>query len=228
MGQEDQREDGGKRMEGVLESLQPHTNLKALTIESYLGAKFPFWMSSNTVLSNLSVKRIGYEFYGFGKNSSSSSVANSVQQPEVVFSKLKKLKILHMKECEEWDLPFENGKGIFPNLRQVLLTGCENLQRLPALGRLKSLEELELIRLEKVKCLGLEFLRITTSVDASAEVGELALVIAVFPELKKLKLVNMLAWEEQEEMIPRVVKKVSPLSISCLVSVPYASIYVQS
>ncbi|XP_058108902.1 disease resistance protein RGA2-like [Magnolia sinica] len=41
-----------QRMEGVLEGLQPHTNLKELKIRSYRGSKFPEWMgdpSSNLI-----------------------------------------------------------------------------------------------------------------------------------------------------------------------------------
>ncbi|KAF6164848.1 hypothetical protein GIB67_017051 [Kingdonia uniflora] len=44
-----------ERIEGVLESLEPHGNLNELTIFSYIDSKFPRWMMSGTVLTNLRI-----------------------------------------------------------------------------------------------------------------------------------------------------------------------------
>ncbi|OVA06565.1 Leucine-rich repeat [Macleaya cordata] len=47
-----------QRMERVLGVLQPHPNLKKLTVRNYLGLKFPSWMTSNTSLSHLRSLRL--------------------------------------------------------------------------------------------------------------------------------------------------------------------------
>ncbi|KAF9617360.1 hypothetical protein IFM89_036281 [Coptis chinensis] len=171
-------EEKRKRIENVLDGLQPHTNLAELRIEDYEGNRFPLWMSSiNTYLPNLvklelrrcnqcselpalgrlqnledlelwglgSVKRIGCEFYGLGSTDGTSTGGEDSVQSVVVFPKLHTLRIHHMEECEEWHLPFRRGVEIFPKLRTLTVHDLMKLQMLPpGLGKLKTLEELEL------------------------------------------------------------------------------------
>ncbi|KAF5725942.1 putative disease resistance protein [Tripterygium wilfordii] len=129
----------GRNDMSVLESLEPHQNLKRLTISSYCGAEFPFWMSNIPLVSltlrycgetkllpplghlcllkELSiiglkaVKSIGVEFYG-----------NVV----VPFPSLERLEIGGMSEWREWSHGTMGGEG-FPNLQELRLYGCPKL-----------------------------------------------------------------------------------------------------
>ncbi|KAF9615703.1 hypothetical protein IFM89_026118 [Coptis chinensis] len=206
-------EEKRKRIESVLDGLQPHTNLAELRIEDYGGNKFPLWMMSsiNTYLPNLvklelrncnqcselpalgrlqnlehlelwsldSVKRIGCQFYGLGSTDGTTTSGENSIQSVVVFPNLHTLHIEDMRKLEEWHLPFRRGVEIFPKLRTLSIVKLVKLQMLPlGLGKLKTLEELEL---QNMKFRGLDIFQI----DDSAQ------EVAVFPVLKKLKLIKM-------------------------------------
>ncbi|KAF6170397.1 hypothetical protein GIB67_014327 [Kingdonia uniflora] len=138
-----------ERIEGVLEGLEPHGNLNELTIKSYIGSKFPRWMMSGTVLSNLLVlvvnqcncvqlpflesleklfidnmpkmKRIGSEFFGIY---SSDGVDRS-------FPKLKKLWFIDLNEWEVWEMTTRNEITIMPSLVDLEFYDCPKLKSLP-------------------------------------------------------------------------------------------------
>ncbi|KAK9215495.1 hypothetical protein WN944_007500 [Citrus x changshan-huyou] len=74
------------------------------------------------------------------------------------------------------------------NLRALVLKNCRNCEHLPPLGKLPSLEDLEICRMESVKRVGHEFLGVESDTDGSS--------VIVFPKLKYLKFYDM---EELEE-----------------------------
>ncbi|KAF9621496.1 hypothetical protein IFM89_021800 [Coptis chinensis] len=227
-GEEEKR----KRIESVLDGLQPHTNLAVLKIERYKGNRFPLWISSNTALPNLvklelswcyqcselpalgrlqnledlkflqlrSVKRIGCEFYGLGSTDGTSTGGEDSVQSVVVFPELHTLTIQYMEECEEWHLPFRRGVEIFPKLRTLTVHDLMKLQMLPpGLGKLKSLEELEIVRMEFQ---GLKLFQIDDNVITLS-----AQEVAVFPVLKKLTLSSLWEWEEQGDEIKLPIRR---------------------
>ncbi|KAH9665343.1 hypothetical protein KPL70_020310 [Citrus sinensis] len=74
-------------------------------------------------------------------------------------------------------------------LRTLNLHGCTNLDHLPPLGKLSSLESLSISSMRSVR-VGNELLGIR-SIDASSSSSDI-----VFPKLKSLKFVNMEEWED--------------------------------
>ncbi|KAF9614814.1 hypothetical protein IFM89_020737 [Coptis chinensis] len=222
----DGEEEKRKRIESVLDGLQPHTNLAMLKIERYKGNRSPLWMSSiNTYLPNLvklelnwcnqcselpalgrlqnlehlelvglgSVKRIGCEFYGLGSTDGTSTAGEDSVQSVVVFPKLHTLQICYMEQCEEWHLPFRRGVEIFPKLRTLTVHDLKLQMLPPGLGKLKSLEELNLG--------GLKLFQIDDNVTLSAQ------EVAVFPVLKKHTLSCLWEWEEQGDEIKLPIRR---------------------
>ncbi|KAF5733707.1 hypothetical protein HS088_TW16G00147 [Tripterygium wilfordii] len=149
----------GKNDMSVLESLEPHQNLKRLTILAYGGAEFPYWMNNISLvfldlwnceetkvlpplgqlrsLKELSihglraVKSIGVELYG-----------NAV----VPFPLLERLGIGYMSEWIEWSHGNMGGE-VFPNLQMLSIYQCPKWRgNLPSgLHRLRRLSELRII-----------------------------------------------------------------------------------
>jgi hypothetical protein len=149
----------------VLDSLQPHTNLKSLTIESYGGKSFSDWVGhpsfSNVAflylksckycnslpplgqlpsLQNLSIVGFG-EVVRVGHEFFGSG--SSLVKP---FGALKRLRLGDMPKWEEWvSFGDENGGGAFPQLEQLYIEKCPKLKGgLPV--HLSSLSELHIIR----------------------------------------------------------------------------------
>ena len=119
--------------EKVLEGLQPHPNLKSLTIERYEGKKFPSW----------------------------------------------------------WV-----GLSLYQNLIEIYLNGCTECEEVPTLGHLPYLRVLEIIGMEKVRSIGSEFY--------SYNDGSYRNTTTLFPALRMLKLVEMIAlreWKDAGEVL---------------------------
>nr|XP_023876799.1 disease resistance protein RGA2-like [Quercus suber] len=114
--------------EKVLEGLQPHPNLKSLTIERYEGKKFPSWWA---------------------------------------------------------------GLSLYQNLIEIYLNGCTECEEVPTLGHLPCLRVLEIIGMEKVRSIGSEFY--------SYDDGSYRNTTTLFPALRILKLVEMIALEEWKD-----------------------------
>ncbi|XP_048420273.1 putative disease resistance RPP13-like protein 1 [Pyrus x bretschneideri] len=139
--------------EGVLEGLRPHLKLENLSIENFMGDKFPTWMMNGLMkkiellgcdkcegvpplghLPNLtelnikgmaSLKCVGAEFYGY------DLVATPSKEMITLFPKLK---VLHISECDdlnEWkQVPTMSGKKlvVFPCLEMLTVKNCSRLK----------------------------------------------------------------------------------------------------
>ncbi|KAF9611971.1 hypothetical protein IFM89_037254 [Coptis chinensis] len=130
-----------------------------------------------------SVRHIGREFYGVGIGGSSSFVA---------FPKLKSLLFRDMVEWDDWDLPISKDINVMPQLLELSLVNCSKLRKLPALGKLQSLELLTINHLDAVKRIGSEFCGVD-SIDSSNSGEGVA-----FPKLMTLVFTNLEGWEEWE------------------------------
>lgn len=112
--------------EGILEALQPHLNLKMLTISDYPGSRVPYWMGSLVNLVSLS-------FEGCRRCESLSSTG-----------KLPSLKILELKEMDVLkslsDNETNDEKNMFPCLEKLIINECPCLTELPFLPKLESLQ----------------------------------------------------------------------------------------
>ncbi|KAF6141732.1 hypothetical protein GIB67_027910 [Kingdonia uniflora] len=215
-----------ERMEGVLEGLQPHTNLEELKINGYPGFKLPSWMilfsklrtlelmdlSQCTTLPSLgrlpllevlkiggmkSVRRLGLDFLGI---SDIEDATTSIGRGQLIaFPSLVELELHGMSELEEWVLPFERSDilQIMPRLRKLYISNAPNLKALPALGILESLEELYISLLISVKRIGPEFFVISEDVISRCICSE---KLVVFPNLIQLEL--NLMWKLKEWVLP--------------------------
>eukprot|EP00258_Populus_trichocarpa_P025593 XP_024441612.1 putative disease resistance protein RGA1 isoform X2 [Populus trichocarpa] len=191
------------RNEDVLEGLQPHPDIRSLTIGGYGGENFSSWilqLNNLTVLrlngcSKLrqlptlgclprlkilymnrmpNVKCIGKEFYSSGSGSAT-----------VLFPALKELTLRYMDGLEEWMVPGGEGDRVFPCLEKLSIAMCGKLRQLPTLGCLPRLKILKMSGMPNVKCIGKEFY---SSSSGSAAV--------LFPALKELTLGDMNGLEE--------------------------------
>ncbi|XP_049402155.1 putative disease resistance protein RGA3 [Solanum stenotomum] len=142
--------------EHVLDGLQPHSNLKALSVADYLGTKFPSWFSEellpNLVKLNLSgctrckeIPSLGQlkflrhlELVGFdelecigpalyGVEISNIGSSNIIQ----VFPSLKELVLKAMRSLIEWKGD-EVGVRMFPRLEKLTISRCRLLKSTPS------------------------------------------------------------------------------------------------
>ncbi|KAG5528008.1 hypothetical protein RHGRI_028814 [Rhododendron griersonianum] len=140
-------------VEGVLESLQPHSNLKKLSINYYRGSKLPNWMTCS-VLKNLvelslyscsrceqfpplgklhSLKKLDIR----GMDSLKCFDPECYGDGEISFEALETLSLEGMPSLEEWTTM--DRQDVFPRLRELDIISCPKLTNLPALPTLKSL-----------------------------------------------------------------------------------------
>ncbi|KAG5528012.1 hypothetical protein RHGRI_028818 [Rhododendron griersonianum] len=140
-------------VEGVLESLQPHSNLKKLSIIYYRGSKFPNWMMCS-VLKNLvelslyscsgceqlpplgklqSLKKLDIR----GMDSLKCFDPECYGDGEISFKALETLNLRGMPSLEEWTTM--DRQDVFPRLRELDISSCPKLTNLPALPTLKRL-----------------------------------------------------------------------------------------
>jgi len=159
--------------EYVLEGLQPHLDIRSLTIEGYGGEYFSSWilqLNNLTVLrlngcSKLrqlptlgclprlkilemrrmpNVKCIGNEFY-----SSSGGAA-------VLFPALKELTLSKMDGLEEWVVPGGEAVAVFSRLEKLSIWKCGKLESIPRC-RLSSLVEFEIFGCDELRYFSGEF-----------------------------------------------------------------------
>ncbi|XP_010999930.1 PREDICTED: putative disease resistance protein RGA4 isoform X2 [Populus euphratica] len=159
--------------EDVLEGLQPHPDIRSLTIEGYGGENFSSWILQLNSLMVLrlngcsklkqlptlgclprlkilemngmpTVKCIGNEFY-----SSSDSAG-------FLFPALKELTLSSMEGLKEWMLPGGEVGAVFPRLEGLRIKKCGKLESIP-LCVFSSLVRFEIIGCEELKYLSGEF-----------------------------------------------------------------------
>uniref|UniRef100_A0A6N2NIP5 NB-ARC domain-containing protein n=1 Tax=Salix viminalis TaxID=40686 RepID=A0A6N2NIP5_SALVM len=156
--------------EGALEGLQPHPDIRSLTIKGYGGEKFPSWMSTlqynNLTVLRLkdcritlgclprlkilkmsgmgTVKCIGNEFYSSGGRAG------------VLFPALKELSLFHMDGLEEWMVAGGEGDQVFPCLEKLTIKRCGKLKSISICG-LSSLVEFEIEGCGELRYLSGEF-----------------------------------------------------------------------
>ncbi|XP_058068528.1 putative disease resistance protein RGA3 [Magnolia sinica] len=145
-------DDEMKRMEDVLQSLQPHRNLKEFQILHYQGSKLPKWLEdpafSNLVKVHLEKCQKCKQLPGLGKLPSLKSL--EIMEMEEVryvggefigddnndrsggggvsFPKLETLMFWGMPNWEEWEL---RGGDVMPSLLQLEIHNCPKLKALP-------------------------------------------------------------------------------------------------
>ncbi|TQD78501.1 hypothetical protein C1H46_035930 [Malus baccata] len=167
-------EDGERRSAEILNFLRPHPNLEYLSINGYNGSTAPNWLMSLNNLRYLSlggwnkcevlpplgrlasletlflwamkgVKKVGVEFLGIEKETSSASSCITL------FPKLKVLEFAHMWEWEEWK-GVEEWKEedshitIMPCLSSLQILHCYRLKTLPDFLRKTPLQTLDILR----------------------------------------------------------------------------------
>ncbi|GAU20846.1 hypothetical protein TSUD_120380 [Trifolium subterraneum] len=153
----------------VLEGLEPNSNLKKLTIENYIGNRFPNWLMDCYLPNLVSLKL---------KNCGLCS-----QLPQH-FPSLQKLEISECNKLEEC-LCLEG----FPLLKHLCIRECPELKRVPS-QHLPSLQKLEIYKCNKLEeCLCLEgspFLKEVSIEDCSKL--KRAPLPQHLPSLQKLKI----------------------------------------
>ncbi|XP_026398393.1 putative disease resistance protein RGA1 [Papaver somniferum] len=166
--------------ESVLGVLQPHSNLKKLTVSNYLGFKFPSWMSNTKALSHLrclELKRCihcselpvlgllpSLEVLGIYQLLNLKHIGVEIYGggkciPQVAFPKLKTLNIDFASSLEVWEFGNEHVKvtSIFPCVTSIHLNKCRKLIALPALGELPSLQTLSVSGSDQLVSISDEF-----------------------------------------------------------------------
>ncbi|KAJ4723923.1 Disease resistance protein [Melia azedarach] len=154
--------------ENVLDMLQPHKNIKELTIRHYGGARFPFWItdSSFSDLSTLelrfcencrsipslgllgSLKNLTIQGMSKLRGIGSELYGEGCLKP---FELLETLRFENLEEWEYWDNNIEENEQvkIFPHLRELYIMECPKLcGKLPEL--LPSLETLVVSKCEEL------------------------------------------------------------------------------
>ncbi|XP_011011659.1 PREDICTED: putative disease resistance protein RGA4 [Populus euphratica] len=159
--------------EDVLEGLQPHPDIRSLTIEGYGGENFSSWILqlNNLMVLRLNgcsklrqlptlgclprlkilemsgmpnVKCIGNEFYSSGDSAA------------VLFPALKKLALSRMDGLEEWMVPGGESFQVFPCLEQLRIWRCGKLESIEICG-LPSLVQFDVGLCDELRYLSGEF-----------------------------------------------------------------------
>ncbi|KAK9138271.1 hypothetical protein Sjap_008865 [Stephania japonica] len=146
----------------VLKELQPHRNLKELSIVGFGGVEFPRWVSNGSLLPHLvamkisdcsrcknipsfgelpSLERLEIRYMRNVKSIGSSKDDDGMGMDTSTYGSLKELRLEGMGSLEEWS---EKEAGIlFPCLEELYIWNCPNLRRAPHL--FPSLQSLRLV-----------------------------------------------------------------------------------
>ncbi|TMW93136.1 hypothetical protein EJD97_012109 [Solanum chilense] len=152
----DESEDSEINDEHVLDGLQPHPNLKALSVEDYLGTKLPSWFSEELLPNLVKLKLSGckrcteipslgqlkflrhLELVGFHELKCIGPTLYGVEISNIgsssiiqVFPSLKKLVLVDMRSLFEWKGD-EVGVRMFPRLEKLHISNCPLLKSTPS------------------------------------------------------------------------------------------------
>ncbi|KAI5563650.1 hypothetical protein BDE02_14G005200 [Populus trichocarpa] len=162
--------------EYVLEGLQPHLDIRSLTIEGYGGEYFPSWMST-LQLNNMTGLRLNgcsmlrqlptlgclprlkiLKIRGMPnvKCIGNEFYSSSSGSAAVLFPALKELALRGMDGLEEWMVPGGEGDQVFPFLEVLRIQRCGKLKSIP-ICRLSSLVEFEIDGCDELRYLSGEF-----------------------------------------------------------------------
>ncbi|XP_058078507.1 putative disease resistance protein RGA4 [Magnolia sinica] len=143
-------------VEQTLEGLRPHPNLKRLTVEEYMGVRFPHWMCSSSLPNLIEVSVINCRrcerlplvsrspfikvlviqgMYALKSIDNHFSGGDDVTEG---FQSLKELSLIDMPNLQEWS--GLNGREVLPHIVKLTVSGCPKLTMLPYLPSLKKLE----------------------------------------------------------------------------------------
>ncbi|XP_062016475.1 putative disease resistance RPP13-like protein 1 [Rosa rugosa] len=169
--------DDSQKERDVLENLQPHTNLKELTIRSYGGTRFPGWLEDLSSLSNLVRLRL-------------LDCGNCLSLPSV--EQLPSLQVLEIEGLINGVVTV--GSQPFPNLRKLRLRSCPEVTGtfMLSVEQLPSLQELEIEGFNGVVTVGskpfpnLRKLHLKSCPEVTG-----AFMLACFPKLESLDLVDV-------------------------------------
>nr|POE52421.1 putative disease resistance rpp13-like protein 1 [Quercus suber] len=153
-GEEEAKRVISEKDEKVLEGLQPHPNLKSLTIDGYRGKKFPSWVGFPLYHNLIEIKltccsaceevnlipTLGHlpclrvlEIFGMGKlrcigSESHSYSDRSFRNTTTLFPALRILKLQYMRSLKEGKDADE--ASVFPRLEEFTITSCPELSYL--------------------------------------------------------------------------------------------------
>uniref|UniRef100_A0A6M2EK24 R13L1/DRL21-like LRR repeat region domain-containing protein n=1 Tax=Populus davidiana TaxID=266767 RepID=A0A6M2EK24_9ROSI len=159
----------------VLDALQPHPDIRSLTIEGYWGEKFPSWMSM-LQLNNLMVLRLKdcsncrqlpilgcfsrLEILEMSGMPNVKCIGNefygSSGRAAVLFPALKELTLSSMDGLEEWMVPGGEGDQVFPCLEELRIWRCGKLKSIQICG-LSSLVQFDIGLCDELRYLSGEF-----------------------------------------------------------------------
>ncbi|KAJ4978568.1 hypothetical protein NE237_009348 [Protea cynaroides] len=144
MGSEVCSESEMKSVEGLLEGINPHKNLRRLEIWNYVGLEFPKWLKDTSLVNLVSLKLINCLNVDHlpqleGKLSSLKFFhICEMDQIKIIdcsdlkgFPKLEKPFLEKMPCWEVWNLETKEGEG--PCFMELILSNCPRLEALPAL-----------------------------------------------------------------------------------------------
>ncbi|GKV00915.1 hypothetical protein SLEP1_g13522 [Rubroshorea leprosula] len=147
-------EERRKHDEDVLEGLQPHSNLKSLSISNYCGEKCPSWMLDD--LGNLgeSTHLRNLELESMPPLSLNSGAKVQIERCKNLKSIAdSRLQVLIIDGCDEL-ISMGFGTLATMSLKEIRISWCSKLESLPVLTELPYLHTLSLKECEKLRDIG--------------------------------------------------------------------------
>lgn len=149
------RDNNAALEEEVVEGLQPHNSLKALTIRGYNGARSPSWLMPGVLHELEAIELRGCKrwddvlpFIGQRPNLKKLHMENMPDLKQLLhefedkcFPRLEELELCNLSAMEKWS--WTEGKELFPSLRILRVKFCPKLKRIPPLP--PSLIELHIV-----------------------------------------------------------------------------------
>ncbi|XP_058078505.1 putative disease resistance protein RGA3 [Magnolia sinica] len=142
-------------VEQILEGLRPHPNLKRLTVEGYMGVRFPHWMCSSLLPNLIEVSVINcrrceqlplvshspfIKVLVIQGMDALKSIDNHFSGGDDVTDGFQSLKELSSIDTPNLERSGFNGREVLPHLVNLTVSGCPKLTMLPCLPSLKELK----------------------------------------------------------------------------------------